>query len=53
MNSEFDGRRSDLGRKAMTEVRQEQWSHPQASRNKIRQALEEQLGRVQAHLKDA
>jgi predicted RNA-binding Zn-ribbon protein involved in translation (DUF1610 family) len=50
MNSDFDGRWSELGREAMKEVKQWRLSHPNASLNEIEQALDEQLGQMRARM---
>ncbi len=50
MNSEFDGRWSELGREAMKQIKQWRLRHPKATLNQIEQALDEQLGRLRARM---
>ena len=50
MNSEFDGRWSDLGREVMEQIKQWSLSHPKASLDEIEQALDERLGRLRARM---
>lgn len=50
MNSEFDGRWSELSCEVMQQIKQWRLSHPQATLNQIEQALDEQLGQLRARL---
>jgi predicted RNA-binding Zn-ribbon protein involved in translation (DUF1610 family) len=50
MNSDFDGRWSEVGDEVMKEVKQWRLSHPKANLNQIERALDEQLGRLRARM---
>lgn len=50
MNSEFDGRWSELSREALKQIKQWRLAHPKATLNQIEQALDEQLGRLRARM---
>ena len=50
MNSEFDGRWSELSREAMRQIKRWRLAHPQATLSQIEQALDEQLGQLRARM---